>query len=116
MIRAVAIALLLSSAVFAADPDESQTYYRWSLAAVAGSQAADIASSWGGTEANPLLGAGQTFGAKQAAAKCGVIAGAQATAWWFTRRHPKARRLLANINFGVSGATTAVAIRNWSGK
>ena len=113
MIRAAALTLILASPALAVEPVESQKYYRWSLAAVAGSQAADIASSWGGIEANPMLGAGHTFGPREAAIKGGVVAGAQLAGWYFTRRYPKARRLLSHINFGVSGATTMVAIRNW---
>ena len=114
--RGVIIFLVLTSSSLAVEPVESQKFYRWSLAAVAGSQAADVASSWGGIEANPVLGAGRVFGPREAAIKCGVVAGAQFAWWYFTRRHPKARRILSYINFGTSAATTAVAVRNWRGQ
>lgn len=88
--------------------------YGWSLAALGASQVVDIHSSMGMYEQNPVLGRGPCCTAKQVGVKVGIVTGVQVAAWYFTRRHPKARRLLANVNFGAAALTTGVAIHNYS--
>lgn len=80
--------------------------YRWSLVAAAAAQTADIASSWGGIEANPRLGRGREFGWQATGIKLAVVGGGLLVQRYVLRRHPRHTRLAAAVNFGV-------AVRNW---
>lgn len=105
-------ALILIALPLAAQ--ETSRAYGWSLAILGASQAVDIHSSMGLYELNPVVGKGPCCTAKQVGVKVGIVTGVQVAAWYFTRRHPKARRLLANVNFGAAALTTGVAIHNYS--
>lgn len=80
---------------------------------MAGSQTADIASSWGGIEANPTLGRGQRYGWQATSIKVGVVATGLLIQRFVLRRHPQHTRAAAITNFVFAGATAGVAIRNW---
>ena len=88
-------------------------WYKASLIAVGASQAADAASSWGGIEANPRLGAGKPYGWKATGIKSAVVGGGQAAQYVAVRRHPRWMRVATIVNFALAGATTTVAVRNW---
>jgi hypothetical protein len=111
LVRAVCIALgILCAAGMAHCQDR---WYRASLVAVGASQAADVASSWGGIEANPRLGAGKPYGWKATGIKSAVVGGGQAAQYVAVRRHPRWMRVATIVNFALAGATTTVAVRNW---
>jgi hypothetical protein len=93
----------------AAQPAQSQ--YRASVLALGAANAADIASSWGKVELNPALG--KQFGARGAGVKLSILGGVVLVERLFLRKHPKAQRFVSVLNFGVAGATTAVALHNW---
>jgi hypothetical protein len=105
--------LILAVLQCAALAQDGQNLYRWSLVASAGAQGADIASSWGGIEANPVLGRGHRFGWQAASLKLGIAGGGWLIQRLILRRHPSKYRLAAVVNFGMAGATGAVAARNW---
>ena len=93
--------------------DQDQALYRWSLIAAASAQTADIASSWGGIEANPRLGRGREFGWQATSIKLAVVGGGLLIQRYVLRRHPRATRIAAIVNFSMAGATAGVAARNW---
>jgi hypothetical protein len=82
--------------------------WRASLATFAASQAADTASSWGRAEANSLLG--QRFGTRALLIKGGATAALCLAQRKWGRGH---ERPMAIVNFAGTGATAAVAARNW---
>lgn len=90
--------------------------YRTSVAVAIGAQGADIASSWGGIESNPVLGRGQRYGWQATGIKLGVVTGCLIAQRWAIRRNPKAKVPAALVNFGMAGATAGVAARNWRTK
>ena len=106
----LALLLLLSLPLAA---QETSRAYGWSLAALGASQAADIHSSIGMYELNPVVGRGPCCTAAQIGTKVGIVAGVQVVAWWATRKHPAARRILSRVNFGAAGLTTAAAVHNY---
>lgn len=91
----------------------AQPLYRWSVTATVVSQGLDVASSWGGIEANPVLGRGRTYGWQATAIKGGVVIGCLVVQRWVLRRHPQHSKPIAYVNFGMASATTGVAVRNW---
>jgi hypothetical protein len=83
--------------------------WRASVATFAGANVADVASSWGGYELNPVLGRGP-FGPRQTTIKASIATGVVVAEWRWMRRH---RKVAAIVNFTASGILTGVAIRNW---
>jgi hypothetical protein len=92
-----------------------RTFYRWSLAILAASSAADAASSWNLPEANPMLATpGSKFGAGSAAIKLGLLGSAFLLEHLVVSHHPELYRRVAWLNFGLSGALGAVVQHNVS--
>lgn len=113
----VAALLLLAALAHAQDIPRMDTWRKaWvaSTVALGATQVADVATSYGrvGRESNPLFG--DTFTAKDAAIKAGVVAGMVTAQYIVIRRYPnsKAAKVFAFVNFGAAGATGAVAWRN----
>jgi hypothetical protein len=86
--------------------------FRASLAAVASATAADISSSVGMRELNPILGRG-AFGTRQAGICVGISSGVVLAEWLFMRHHTDRERAAAFANFGLAAAHAAVATRNY---
>ena len=92
-----------------------RTFYRWSVAILAASGAADIASSWGRPEANPVLASpGSTFGAGSAALKVGLVGSSFLLERVVLRHRPDLYRHVAWLNIGIAGAQGAVVRHNIS--
>lgn len=89
-------------------------YPAWaaSVAFLAVAETADIASSRGSYELNPVLGRGP-FGARQASIKAGIVGGVILAEWLILRRHPDSSRAFKWANYIAGGVTVGVAIRNW---
>lgn len=86
-----------------------RTAHRLSLVALAGSTAADAATSWRRHETNPLLaGSDGRFGWRGVAMKGASFAGMITLDRWMVR-HPRFRVV---VNFAAAGAFTAMAVRN----
>ena len=81
-----------------------------SVAAYGGAQVADIASSLGKLERNPVFG--QRFTARDAALKGGIAAGNITVQVLILRKWPSAKRAAAVVNFVAAGVVTVVAVRN----
>ena len=94
-----------------------EALWKWSLAALAGANALDIASSWRKYELNPALAApSSTFGAKSAAIKVGILGAVVVVQWLAVSRHPSHRlyRALSILNFCDSGVVAGTAGHNFT--
>lgn len=111
MIRAALLAACLAVPA-AAQTNFDDKLYRTSIAVAIGAQGADIASSWGGVEANPVLGRGRRYGWQATSIKLGVVGAGLLIQRFVLRRHPQHKRAAAITNFALAGATAGVAVRN----
>lgn len=102
-------AMLLGFAALMTAQGRDKRLWEASAVTVIASSALDSASSWGRTEENPLLG--PRFDARSEVIKSGIVAAMIGAEWLLRRKIPL--RAMAWGNFGVAGATTGVAIRNW---
>ena len=90
-----------------------RTFYRWSVAILAASGAADVASSWRRPEANPVVaGPGSTFGAGSAAIKLGLVGSSFLLERLVLRHRPDLYRHVAWLNLGTAGVQGAVVRHN----
>ena len=90
--------------------------WMWSLAALAAGNIADMHSSWGRPEANPLLaGANGRFDWRSASIKLGIQAPLIGFQLWRAHRNPSPSlyKSYTITNFAVGGAFGAVAIHNY---
>ncbi len=87
--------------------------WRISVAALAAGSTADAWSSYGRTEANPLLqGPGGQFSARGIGLKAAIAGGAVATQWFLQRKHPDSAKAFAVTNFGMAAVFSGIAVRN----
>jgi hypothetical protein len=92
-----------------------RTFYRWSVAILAASSAADVGSSWRRPEANPVMARpGSTFGAGSVAIKLGLAGSSFLLERLILRNRPDLYRHVAWMNFGIAGAQGAVVGHNIS--
>ena len=77
-----------------------------------GANVADIASSFGKNEANPLVRTGQRFGYGSAAIKVGVLTGSLAAQYWIGRKAPRQMPYMASANLAVTALLAATAAHN----
>jgi len=90
---------------------------RWykSLAALGAAHTADIASSWGHYEANPLLtSADGKFGAKGTAIKAGAMGGVALAEYLLAKKYPQITKYFKYLNYGQAVPLAVVAGRNFS--
>ena len=92
-----------------------QYAWRWSVAALAAGNTADIASSWGHAESNGIArGDGGRFAPRRGIAiKASLTGGTALLQWRLAKRYPNAWKPFTIGNLAVSGATGLVAVRNW---
>lgn len=99
-------------------PDSNAKWRRqWgiSLAPLFASQALDAASSYGMRELNPLLASPDGgFGVKATGLKFGVIGALAVTEYFLVRKYPRSARVFTIVNWTTAGATSALAIHNYS--
>lgn len=94
-----------------------ETVYMMSLVSLTGAAAADMSTSWGRVELNPVLTPGSTqgrFGWQAAAIKLGVTATSLLIQRRMIRHRPELKKTFAVTNFITAGAMSAVAVRNAS--
>lgn len=109
MIRRAALIALLAAAALQAEP----RIVRWSKAALIAASAADIASSWGKPEANPLLrSTNGTYGARGVSIKLAFVGGAFVAQRFIAKRCHDCAAPLAITNFAAAGLIGSVAVRN----
>ncbi len=86
----------------------------WSSVALVAASFADAHSSWNKRELNSALRSGDgTFGAKGFGVKMGMVGGLLLGQQMLVRSNPDLARALTFTNFGIAGAKTAVAVRNY---
>jgi hypothetical protein len=92
-------------------------FWKASLVALVAGSTADIHSSLGRRELNPLL-AGSTgrFSARGIAIKSAITGGAIATQWLLVRKHPEVSNYAAIANFGMAGVFAHTASRNYGNR
>jgi hypothetical protein len=103
----------LTAGILSAEGAEggAKRLWKWSLAAVAAGNTADVMTSVGRHELNPVLGVGQ-FGPRATGTKVGISAAVVGLQYVLVRRRPEAARKLAFVNFGLAAATGGAAAYN----
>jgi len=92
-----------------------QRQWAISLAPLFASQALDAASSYGMRELNPLLASPNGgFGMKATTLKFGVIGALAATEYFVVRKYPRSAKVFTIVNWTAAGATSALAVHNYS--
>ena len=97
--------------------DDAKWHRRWaiSLAPLFASEALDAASSYGMRELNPLLASPNGgFGMKATGLKFGVIGALAVTEYYLVRKYPRSAKVFAIVNWTTAGATSGLAIHNYS--
>jgi hypothetical protein len=102
----------LPSACAAGRGPRWRTVWRVSQALLAGANAADVATSWGKGEANPMVRTGQRFSYGSAAIKIGAVAGGLAVEHYMVRKSPAYARYLTVANLAAATALGVVAVHN----
>ena len=87
--------------------------WRISAAVLGAVTIADVHSSYGRREMNPLLqsSAGR-FGGQGIAIKSAIIGGTLGTQWFLMKKNPQAAGYAAGTNFAIAGVTGAMVVRN----
>ncbi len=104
--------ILFPPAHAAEKPARWHAVWRISQALLIGANTADIASSWGKYEANPLLRTGQRFGYGAMAIKLGVLAGSLTAQHFVVRKSPRQVPFLTSANLAGTAVLSVVAARN----
>jgi hypothetical protein len=95
----------------------ANTMWKASLVALFAASAADMHSSLGKQEMNPLLrSAGGRFSTRGIAVKTLITGGAAAAQWLMVREKPGAGKYAAIANFGMSGVLAAAAVNNYGNR
>jgi hypothetical protein len=107
------LTVLVLPAAFAADrPSRWRAVWRVSQAMLTGADAADAASSWGKTEANPLVRTGPRFSYGSLAIKVAVLSGGLAAQHYILRKVPNKTPLFASANLAAAAMLGVVAEHN----
>ena len=116
MQRTAALLLLFAGLIPSASCAERLSKWRavWHVSQVflAGAETADVASSWGKNEANPLVRAGQRFSYGSVAIKLGAFAGSLTAQHFILRRNPERLPVFASANLAAAAMLGIVAHRN----
>ena len=86
--------------------------WRVSQAMLVASNAADIASSWGKSEANPMIRTSQSFSYGSMGIKLGLVAGSLAAQHYLVRTHPDRIPYVVVANFGTAAVMSVTAAHN----
>jgi len=109
------LARLRSEAPPSRDIHRPHRMWKASLAVMAAASAADLLTSMGKRERNPLLqSAAGRFRARGMAIKSAITGGASASQMFLLRKNPEATPYAAAANFALSGLFTSVAVHNLS--
>ena len=110
------LGLLLILGLFSAEAQAETRHgkiWRVSAAVLGAVTIADIQSSVGRPEANPLLQSNSgRFGGRGIALKSLIVGGGLAGQWLVLRKNPNAAGYAAGMNFAVSTVTGVVVVRN----
>ena len=106
------IGLIPPVASAAEHPFRWRAVWRVSQALLVAGNAADIASSWGKDEANPLLHTGAQFSYGSMGIKLGMLTGSLVAQHFIARKSPNQIPYFAAANFAVAGVLGMVAWHN----
>ena len=117
MHRSVAFLLFMTGLLFPAEaaaekPSRWRAVWHVSEALLAGANAADIASSWGKGEANPLVRTGRTFSYGSLAIKLGVVSGSLAAQHYMVRKSPNHAPYYASADLAAAAVLSLTAAHN----
>ena len=104
--------LFLPAASAADRPSRWHAVWRVSQAMLVAGNTADIASSWGKYETNPLLRTGARFSYGSMAIKLGMMTGSLAVQQYIAHKHPDRIPYFASANLAVAGVLGIVAFHN----
>lgn len=104
--------LLVPAASAGEKPSRWHTVWHISQALLAGGETADIASSWGKMEANPLVRTNQRFSYGSMAIKLGVLAGGMTAQHFMQRKHPEQTPVMASANLAAASIFGVAAAHN----
>ncbi|WP_031500079.1 hypothetical protein [Bryobacter aggregatus] len=94
---------------------KAQKRWIWSAVALTAASFADVQSSWGKMESNPMLRSSNgTFGAKGMGIKLGIVGGILASQTILVNRAPAFAKPLTYANFGLTAVKVGIAVRNSS--
>ncbi len=111
------VARLRSEAPPSRDFHRPNRLWKTSIAVMAAASAADLLSSIGKRERNPVLrGPDGRFGARGVAIKSALTGGALVSQFFLVRRNPHAAPYAAFANFGMAGVFTSVTVHNLGNK
>jgi hypothetical protein len=120
--KAVAILIVLglfSAQAKAADllapqPQHHSKLWKVSAAMLTAVTIADMQSSIGRQEGNPLLASSQTgqFSGQGIALKSMMVGGVLGVQWFLLRRNPQASKYAAGANFAITALTGAAVVHN----
>ncbi len=109
----VLLFMVLPASAFAGDkPAHWRTVLRVSQGLLAGAGAADTASSWGKSEANPLLRTGPRFSYGSLAIKMGALTGGVIAQHLILRKAPYEAPLFASANLAGAALLGVAAAHN----
>ena len=100
-----------------ADRDRAAAMKSWkiSLLPLVGSQALDVASSYGMRELNPLLAdPNGGFGMKATSLKLGVTGAVIGVEYLIVRKYPRSARVISKLNWSTAIVTTGFAVHNYA--
>ena len=114
--KVIVLALLLAIPGFSQDRHPTKLgriLYRSGQVALVVAQSLDIESSWGKHELNPLLQSpDQTFGARGASIKIGVVALGLVAGELIVRKHPRFEPYFGIADIAIAGAESAAVVNN----
>ena len=116
MKKVILLALLLAIPGFSQDRHPSKLgkiLYRSGQAALILAHSLDIETSWGKHELNPLLQSpDQTFGARGAAIKIGIVGLGLVAGELIVRKHPKMQPYVGIADFDAAALESSVVVNN----
>jgi len=112
---AVFLAVICLVAPHARAESKKKRIWQISAAVLGAVTIADVHSSLGRHELNPMLRSSNgRFGARGIAVKSAIVGGALGAQWLLLRKNPKASGYAAGANFAMAAATSAAVARNHS--
>jgi hypothetical protein len=118
LVGLLVVLVLFAAQAHAAQPVEQQTHHgsklwKFSVAMLGAVTIADMQSSMGRQEANPLLASQNGQFSAQGMALKGLVGGGVVGVQWLLLRHnPQASKYAAGANFAATAVTGAIVVHN----
>lgn len=97
-------------------PRRHHRLWNWSIVALAGANAADVATSIGRHELNPVFAGsnGNLNTGRAIEVKCAMTGALVFSQWLFTRKHPEMVKPFTVVNFATAATFGGIAAHNLS--